>query len=200
MPRDVPSSPAALRNRGPIAEVLRDVLPERGLVLEIASGTGEHAEYFAGLFPGLLWQPSDVDPIALRWTGKRKEEAGLPNLLAPLSLDTTALSWPVAQADAIVCSNMVHISPWEATKGLMRGAGRLLGSGAPLILYGPYRREGVPTAPGNEAFDASLKARDPSWGLRTLEQVSAEARANGLMFERLVEMPANNLTLVFRRE
>jgi hypothetical protein len=200
MPRDVPSSPAAVRNRGPIAEVLRDVLPERGLVLEIASGTGEHVEYFAGLFPGLLWQPSDADSVALRWTGKRKEEAGLPNLLAPLSLDTTALPWPVAQADAIVCSNMVHISPWEATKGLMRGAGQLLGTGAPLILYGPYRREGVPTAPSNEAFDASLKARDPSWGLRTLEQVSAEARANRLVFERLVEMPANNLTLVFRRE
>jgi SAM-dependent methyltransferase len=189
-----------LRNREPIAEVLRSVLPERGLVLEVASGTGEHAEYFAGIFPDLLWQPTDADPVALHWSRARKEKAGRPNLLDPLPLDTTDAAWPVEHADAMLCSNMVHISPWAAAEGLMRGAGRLLGSGAPLILYGPYRRAGVPTAPSNEALDASLRARDPSGGLRTVEQVRAEAEANGFNFERLVEMPANNLTLVFRRD
>src|SRR5439155_3002749 len=131
----LPSSPAALRNRDPIAGVLREVLPERGLVLEIASGTGEHAEYFAGLFPDLLWQPSDADPTALHWSRARKAAAGHPNLLDPLPLDTTDAVWPVEHADALLCSNMVHISPWAATEGLLRGAGRLLGSGAPLILY-----------------------------------------------------------------
>jgi SAM-dependent methyltransferase len=196
----LPSSPAALRNRDPIAEVLRTVLPERGLVLEIASGTGEHAEYFAGLFPDLRWQPTDADPVALHWSRARKEKAGCPNLLDPLPLDTTDAAWPVERADAVLCSNMVHISPWAATEGLMRGAGRLLGSGAPLLLYGPYRRADVPTAPSNEAFDASLRARDSTWGLRTVEQVRAEAQVNGLSFERLVEMPANNLTLIFRRD
>lgn len=197
---DLPSSPAALRNRGPIAEVLRGVLPERGLVLEIASGTGEHAGYFAGVFPDILWQPTDADPVALHWARVRKEAAGWPNLLDPLPLDATEAVWPVEQADAILCINMVHISPWAATQGLMRAAGRLLRRGAPLVLYGPYRRQDVPTAPSNEAFDASLRARDPSWGLRTLEQVRAEAEANGFGFERLVEMPANNVTLIFRRD
>jgi uncharacterized protein DUF938 len=196
----LPNSPAALRNRGPIAEVLRDVLPERGLVLEIAGGTAEHATYFAGLFPDLRWQPTDADPTALHWARVRKEAAGCSNLLDPLPLDATAAEWSVERADAILCINMVHISPWAATQGLMRGAGRLLGSGAALILYGPYRRAEVATAPSNEAFDASLRARDPSWGLRNLEDVRAEAEANGFSFERLVEMPANNLSLVFRRD
>jgi hypothetical protein len=194
----LPSSPAALRNRDPIAHVLRTVLPARGLVVEVASGTGEHAEYFAAAFPALDWQPSDGDAEALAWISARKTAAGLDNLLAPLLLDAAWATWPVAHADTILCCNMVHISAWESTIGLMRGAGRLLSSDAPLILYGPYRRAEVPTAPSNEAFDASLRARDPAWGLRDLDDVRREAEGNGLAFERLVEMPANNLILVFR--
>ena len=192
------SAPATHRNREPIAAVLGEVLPERGSVLEIASGTGEHAAYFSRLFPHLLWQPSDPDPEALASIAAWRAEAGTPNLLEPLRLDATAEAWPIASADAILCVNMVHISPWEATVGLMRGAGRLLPPGAPLILYGPYRRAGVPTAPSNEAFDASLRARDPQWGLRALEAVEAQAERNGLRLERVIEMPANNVTAVFR--
>jgi SAM-dependent methyltransferase len=195
----LPSSPAAQRNRAPIADVLRDELPENGLVLEIASGTGEHAAYFAGLFPDLLWQPSDGDPAALEVIRGWTQSARATNLHDPVGLDAASGDWPVNSADAILCVNMVHISPWEATSGLMRGARRLLAPGAPLILYGPYRRRGVPTAPSNEAFDASLRSRDPRWGLREVEQVEKEAEANELGLTRLVEMPANNLILVFRR-
>jgi SAM-dependent methyltransferase len=192
-------SPAAQRNREPILEVLRKHLPERGMLLEIASGTGEHAAYFAAAFPDLLVQPSDPDPAALASIEEGRVEEGPPNLLRPLALDASAGAWPVEAADAILCVNMVHISPWPATEGLMRGAGRLLAPGAPLVLYGPYRRAGVPTAPSNEAFDQSLRARNPEWGLRDLEAVAAEAARHGLRLERVVEMPANNLTLVFRR-
>jgi hypothetical protein len=192
-------APATERNREPIAAVLREVLPERGTVLEIASGSGEHAVYFAGLFPHLLWQPSDPDPEALESIRAWRGEAGLGNLLEPLRLDAAAETWPIASADAILCVNMVHISPWAATEGLMRGAGRLLIGGAPLLLYGPYRRAGMPTAPSNEAFDESLRARDTRWGLRELEAVAAEAAAGGLALDRVEPMPANNLTLVFRK-
>jgi SAM-dependent methyltransferase len=192
-------APAAGRNREPIAAVLRDVLPGEGLVLEIASGTGQHAVHFARLFPDLVWQPSDSDGEALASIAAWREEAGLANLLAPLRLDAAATDWPVAAAEAVVCVNMVHISPWEATVGLMRGAGSVLASGAPLVLYGAYIREGVPTAPSNLAFDESLKARNPQWGLRTLQAVRAEAEKNGFVFDRLFEMPANNLTVVFRK-
>jgi hypothetical protein len=193
------SAPATERNREPIAAVLREVLPERGLLLEIASGTGEHAVFFAGLFPGLRWQPTDPDPTALASIRAWCDEAGPENLLQPRQLDAAAGRWPVASADAILCVNMVHISPWAATAGLMRGAGRVLAAGAPLVLYGPYRRAAVPTAPSNEAFDESLKARNPEWGLRDLEAVEAEAEGQGLRLERVVEMPANNLTIVLRR-
>jgi hypothetical protein len=193
------SAPATERNREPLAAVLREVLPAEGIVLEIASGTGEHAAYFAASFPDLVWQPSDPDPDSLDSIAAWRDEAGLDNLLAPLRLDAAAQAWPAAAADAILCVNMVHISPWAATAGLMLGAGRLLAAGAPLILYGPYRRAGVPTAPSNEAFDASLKSRNPQWGLRELEAVAAEAEARGLRLDRLFEMPANNLTIVFRR-
>lgn len=192
------SAPATERNREPIAAVLREVLAEWGTLLEIASGTGEHAVYFAGLFPDWMWQPTDPDPAALESSAAWSAEAGTPNLLDPIWLDASAHPWPVSAADAILCINMVHISPWEATVGLMRGAGRALGTGAPLILYGPYRRAGHPTAPSNEAFDGSLKARNPEWGLRELEAVRAEAARRALLLERIVEMPANNLTLVFR--
>lgn len=192
-------APATERNREPIAAVLREVLPQRGTLLEIASGTGEHAVYFAGLFPQLLWQPTDPDPQALESISAWRAEAGPANLLEPLRLDAAAGTWPVDHVDAILCVNMVHISPWAATEGLMRGAGRLLGAGAPLVLYGPYRRSGVPTAPSNEAFHESLKARNSEWGLRDVETVEAEAARRGLRIERVVEMPANNLTLEFRR-
>lgn len=188
-------APAALRNRGAIAEALRADLPAAGLVLEVASGSGEHAAYFADAFPTLDWQPSDPDATALASIAAWSE--GLANVRPPLMLDAAATPWPVAAADAVLCINMVHIAPWEATLGLIAGARRLLAIGAPLILYGPYRRAGVPTAESNEAFDASLKSRDPRWGLRTVEAVSEAA--SGFALDRLVEMPANNLLLVYRR-
>jgi hypothetical protein len=192
-------APAASRNREPIAAILRDVLPAAGHVLEVASGTGEHAVWFAELFPRLVWQPSDPDPEALESIRAWRSDADLPNLLESLRLDAAAEEWPVERADAILCINMVHISPWTATLGLLAGAGRLLPLGAPLILYGPYRRAGIPTAPSNEAFDLSLKARDPSWGLRALEDVADAGEPHGLRFDRLFEMPANNVTAIFRK-
>ena len=187
------------RNARPIADVLREILPERGFVLEIASGTGEHILHFAREFAGLLWQPSDPDPVSLRSIAAWRAESGLFNLLPPLSLDVRAAEWPVEAADAILCINMVHISPWASTLGLLRGAGRLLAPGAPLYLYGAYRQAGIETAPSNEAFDASLKARDPEWGLRQLEDVEAEAAARGFALEAVTPMPANNLSVVFRK-
>lgn len=199
MTDDRRSAPHVARNAEPIAAVLRDVLPGRGLVLEVASGTGEHAVHFARAFPTLLWQPSDPEPAALRSIEAWRAEAGLFNLLPAVSLDARAAEWPVSNADAIVAINMVHISPWSATTGLMRGAGRLLAPGAPLFLYGPYRRAGIETAPSNEAFDESLKARDPEWGLRDLEAVAEAAAAHGFALERVVEMPANNLSVIFRK-
>ncbi len=156
--------------------------------------------HFARAFPQLLWQPSDPEPTALRSIEAWRAEAGLFNLLPPVSLDARAIEWPLARADAILAINMVHISPWSATQGLMRGAGRMLGAGAPLYLYGPYRQADVPTAPSNEAFDQSLKERNAEWGLRDLEQVTAEAESHGLGLERLLPMPANNLSLVLRRK
>ena len=168
-------------------------------MLEVASGTGEHILHFARAFPKLLWQPSDPEPAALRSIEGRRAGSGLFNLLPPVALDARAADWPVPEADAILCINMVHISPWSATAGLLRGAGRLLAEGAPLYLYGPYRRGEVETAPSNEAFDESLRARDPEWGLRRLEEVAAEAAQHGLALERVVEMPANNISAVLRK-
>ena len=193
------SAPHVARNAEPIAEVLREVLPARGLVLEVASGTGEHVLHFARLFPKLLWQPSDPEPAALRSIEAWRAESGLFNLLPPVSLDARAAEWAVVRADAILCINMVHISPWAATAGLLRGAGRLLEAGAPLYLYGAYRQAGVATAPSNEAFDASLRARDPDWGLRELDEVAAEAGKHGLRLDAVVPMPANNLSVVLRK-
>ncbi|WP_311268470.1 DUF938 domain-containing protein [Sphingobium sp. WCS2017Hpa-17] len=189
-------APATQRNRDAIADILRDALPSSGLVLEVASGSGEHAVHFAAAFPALDWQPTDPDPAALASIAAWRAEASLPNLRAPMQLDA-ATDWPVAQADAILCINMVHISPWDATLGLLRGAGAVLPSGGPLYLYGPYTRAGVETAPSNLSFDASLKARDPRWGLRAVEDVMAAANMQGLRFDRLIEMPANNLSLLF---
>lgn len=198
-PNDKRQAPAAARNRDPIAEVLAGVLPETGLVLEIASGSGEHAIWFAERFPGLTWQPSDPDPAALRSIAAWVAQSGLQNLRAPVTLDAADHDWPVGSADAIACINMIHISPWSATEGLMAGAARLLPAGGPLYLYGPYRRGGAHTAPSNEAFDESLRARDPAWGIRDMEAVIEAAEAAGLAFERAVAMPANNFSLILRR-
>jgi hypothetical protein len=193
------SAPHVARNAGPIADVLRGVLPERGFVLEMASGSGEHVLHFAREFTKLLWQPSDPDPVAIRSIEAWRIEAGLFNLLPAIALDARAAEWPVARADAILAINMVHISPWAATAGLMRGAARLLGEGTPLYLYGAYRQAGVATAPSNEAFDESLRARDPDWGLRDLDAVVAEAEKNGFRLDCVTPMPANNLSVVFRK-
>ncbi len=192
-------APAAGRNMGPIGDVLADWLPAFGLVLEIASGTGEHALAFARRFPGLEWQPSDPDPSALASIASWREE-GPPNLLPPVELDAGARDGPVDRADAMLCINMVHISPWEASLGLLDGAGRLLGEGAPLILYGPWLEEGVATTPTNQAFDISLRDRDPSWGLRQVEIFAREAALRGLVLGGRVEMPSNNLMLRFDRK
>ena len=187
------------RNTAPIVEVLRGVLPDSGLVLEVASGTGEHALAFARAFPHLLWQPTDADPVALRSVEAWRTADSVPNLMAPVHLDAVGDAWPVEEAAAVVCINMVHISPWTATVGLLAGAGRVLGSGAPLYLYGPYRQAGVETAPSNEDFDLSLKSRNPEWGLRNLEDMAAEAERHGLVLDVVVPMPANNLSVVFRK-
>lgn len=188
-------APATLRNRVAIADVLRAVLPRSGTVLEIASGSGEHAAYFAGEFPALEWQPSDPDGAAL--TSITAWCDGIDNILPPIDLDAAAPAWAVSHADAVLCVNMLHISPWAATLGLMAGAARVLEPGAPLLVYGPFLQANVPTAPSNIAFDESLRARDPAWGIRSVGTV-AEA-ASGFALERTIEMPANNLMLVFRR-
>lgn len=199
MTDDRRTAPHVARNADPIAEVLRSILPARGLVLEIASGSGEHVVHFARTFPRLLWQPSDPEPAALRSIAAWRAETGLFNLLQPVSLDTRAAAWPVAQADAVLAINMVHISPWAATAGLMRGAGQLLAPGAPLYLYGAYFQADVEPAPSNVAFDQSLRSRNPEWGVRHLDAVCEEAGAHGFMLESVVPMPANNLSVVLRK-
>ena len=193
------SAPAALRNREPIAEVLAEWLPARGTILEIASGTGEHAAYFAQRFPGLDWQPSDLHPDALASIAAWRDELGLPNLRSPLALDAAASEWPVERADAVLSINMVHISPWVAALGLLDGAARILQAGSPLILYGPWLKDDAPTAPSNLDFDADLKRRDPEWGLRRVEDFAAAAEDRGLSLETTRAMPANNLMLLLRR-
>jgi hypothetical protein len=192
-------APHVARNTGPILEALRETLPEKGLVLEVASGSGEQSAAFARAFPKLLWQPSDPDPAALASIDAWRQSEALFNLLPAIELDARATGWRIASAEAIVCINMVHISPWSACLGLIHGAGRLLEPGMPLYLYGPYRQASVETAPSNEAFDQSLKSRNPEWGLRNLEDVAGEAERHGLALERAVPMPSNNLSLIFRR-
>jgi SAM-dependent methyltransferase len=193
------TAPAAERNKDPILDVLRRVLPPRGVVLEVASGTGQHAVHMAVALPGLVWQPSDPDPDARASISAWIEETGAANVLPPLALDVRSVPWPIARADAVVCINMIHIAPWTAAEHLVAGAGRILGPGAPLVLYGPYRRNGRHTAASNEAFDADLRRRNPDWGVRDLEAVAALAAENGLALAEVVEMPANNLTVVLRR-
>ena len=192
-------APATARNRDAILAVLQNALPTSGLVLEIASGTGEHIVDFAGHFPALTWQPSDYDRLGLASIAAWSAEAGHPNLRQPVQLDASADDWPIDQADAILCINMVHISPWAATQGLMAGAGRIVPPGGLLYLYGPYLRDGVDTAPSNLAFDANLKAQNPDWGLRDLGAVADLAANHGLHLEQVIDMPANNLSLIFRR-
>lgn len=193
------SSPSALRNRDPIADLLRPVLPESGTVLEIASGSGEHVIHFASLFPNLVWQPSDPSPQA-RASIEHLAATGTPtNVLPPLNIDASSQSWPVERADAMIAINMVHISPWSATQGLLKGAGQLLPAGGVLVLYGPYRRQGLPFVPSNVEFDASLRARNPAWGIRLLEDVASLAEHSGMAMTSITEMPANNLGVVFTR-
>ncbi len=189
-------APATLRNRAPIAAVLADLLPPRGTVLEIASGSGEHCAFFADRFPLLSWQPSDPDPAALASIAAWCRD--LPNIRPALSIDAAA-PWPAGSADAIFCANMIHIAPWKATRGLFAGAARWLGAGAPLILYGPFVRDDAATASSNLAFDQSLRARDPAWGLRDVAAVDAVVAENGFQRTALIGMPANNLMLVYRR-
>ena len=194
------SAPAALRNREAIAAVLGDWLPSSGLVLELASGTGQHVVHFAPLFPMLEWQPSDPDAGALASIAAWQTHAGYANLHAPIRVDACDADWPIERADAILSINMVHISPWEASLGLLDGAARLLAPGAPLVLYGPWIVEGVVTAPSNLAFDASLKERDPRWGLRSLAQFADAAVSRGFALADLRVMPANNVMLRFERQ
>ena len=194
------SSPAAARNREPILEVLRAHLPPRARVLEAASGSGEHAVWFARALPEVRWRPSDRDAAALASISARREAEGPANLLAPIRLDAAdPESWPDDQFDAIVCINMIHIAPWAAAEGLMRLAARVLEPGGLLYLYGPFREADRPFAPSNAAFDESLRSRDPAWGVRDREAVEALAQAQGLERVARAEMPANNLSLVFRK-
>lgn len=198
-PTDKRHAPATLRNRDAIVAVLADWLPATGTMLEVASGSGEHAVHFAAAFPQFDWQPSDPDPAGLTSIAAYRAEACLANIAQPVALDAAATQWPVDRADAILCINMVHISPWEATLGLFAGAARLLAPGAPLILYGPYIEPDVPTATSNLAFDDSLRSRNPAWGLRDTGVVKAAAADAGLAFAERRAMPANNLMLLFRR-
>lgn len=194
-------APATLRNRAAILEALHTILPAAGTVLEIASGTGEHAAFFAPrLGPSLTWQPSDVEADALASIDAHAADSNCPRIAPALRLDVTAPDWPVERADAILCCNMIHIAPWAVAEGLLAGAGRILNAGAPLILYGPFRRDGRHTAESNAAFDRSLRDRDPSWGVRDLDrEVIPEAARHGLAFGSILDMPANNLIAVFRR-
>lgn len=192
-------APAAQRNRQPILDVLRPELPAKGTVLEIASGTGEHVVHFAAARPDLVFQPSDPDASARASIDDWVRTLGLGNVRPAMLLDVTAQAWPVERADAVLCSNMIHISPWQATEGLVAGAGRVLPPQGLLFLYGPYRRGGRHTAPSNEAFDQDLRRRNPAWGVRDLEAVADLAAANGFAPPRIVEMPANNLAVLFRR-
>ena len=192
-------APAADRNKGPILDVLRRVLPQRGTVLEVASGTGQHVAHFAASLAHLEWQPTDRSDQDFASIVAWCAAAGVANVRAPLVLDVTTEPWPLDAVDAILCANMIHIAPWTACLGLLRGAGQHLASGGPLVLYGPFRIGGVHTAPSNEAFDADLRARDPAWGVRDLDEVARAAVPHGLVLEERVAMPANNLTVVFRR-
>jgi Protein of unknown function (DUF938) len=192
-------APAAARNRTAILEVLRCHLPEQGLVLEVASGSGEHAAHFARALPNLEFQPSDPDPDARASIDSWVASLELTNVRPALALDATFEAWPIRAADGVLCINMIHIAPWAAAIGLVRGAATVLAKGGVLYFYGPFRRDGTHIAPGNEAFDRSLRAQNPDWGVRDLEAVAKLAFAHGFALPRVETMPANNLSLVFKR-
>jgi SAM-dependent methyltransferase len=193
-------APAAERNRQPILDVLRRVLPPTGLVLEVASGTGQHVTFFSQHLPALQWQPTDASPEALQSIEAWVDDAARENLLAPLELDVRSPQWPVTQADALLCINMIHISPWEATEALFQGASQLLRGGSPLISYGPYRLHGEHTAPSNAAFDQSLRSRNARWGVRDIDELRELGGRTGFALEERVGMPANNMILVWTRD
>ena len=192
-------APAAARNREPIHDVLRRVLPPAGTVLEIASGSGEHTAYLAERLPALIFQPSDPDPDARASVDAWSASLALPNVRPALALDVTQDDWGVTSAGAVVCINMIHIAPWACCEALLRGAARLLPEGGPLYLYGPYKFGGAHTAASNEAFDASLRGRNPLWGVRDLDEVVRAAGSVGLVLEETVAMPANNFSVILRR-
>lgn len=192
--------PAPERNKGPILDVLNRVLPAEGSALELASGSGQHAVHFARHLPGWRWQPSDMDDGNLASIAAWVEDEGLGNLCPPLRIDVTADDWGAPSFDGIYCANMVHIAPWECAVGLVAGAGRHLADGGTLALYGPYRVGGAHTAPSNEAFDQGLRSRDASWGVRDMEAMIELAGRVGIDFVERVPMPANNQTLIFRKE
>jgi len=195
------ASPAYERNREPIARALGDVLPAKGTVLELASGSGAHAGFFAQRFPSLVWQPSDVDPVAVESCRAWQMELERGNLLPPLELDVSRSSWPAQRYDAILAINLLHISPYPIVpRGLFAGAARVLAVGGPVVLYGPFFRDDHPTARSNLEFDASLRSRNPEWGVRRLGDVVAIARESGFELERIVEMPANNVVVVVRKQ
>jgi SAM-dependent methyltransferase len=196
---DRPYSPAADRNKQPILEVLRQLLPERGSALEIASGTGQHVSWFAASLPHWTWQPTDAQPDVLNTIAQRIAQQGLTHVRAPLLLDVMAPRWlpDDARFDAIYCANMLHIAPWATCAALMRGSARHLAPGGALITYGPYLEDGVPTSAGNLAFDRSLREQDPDWGIRRREDVAQEAARAGLQLSARHAMPANNLLLVW---
>jgi len=196
------SSPSAARNKDPVLAVLTRMFPKTGSVLEIGSGTGEHVAHFAKALTGLTWQPSEFDAESRASIAAWIASEDLDNVRPPVALDASANPWPVeddAPFDAILSMNMIHIAPWEAGLGVLCGAGRLLRPGGVLAFYGPFARGGAHTSPSNAAFDESLKRRNPSWGVRDLDDVVREAGAQGLALDEVVEMPANNLTVVFRR-
>ena len=192
-------SAAAERNRDPILAVLRRHLPPTGLVLEVGSGTGQHIVHFGSLLPALVWQPSDPDAELRHSIRVRTEQAGLGNVRPPLDLDVARFPWPLSEADAVVSINMIHIAPWEAVTALFTGAGTMVAAGGPLYLYGPFRRHGRHTAPSNERFDGQLRAQDPAWGLRDLEAVVEQGGLAGFQLVEVVDMPANNLSVVFSK-
>jgi hypothetical protein len=192
-------SPSAERNRAPISEVLSQVLPERGVILEISSGTGQHVVHFARAMPNLIWQPSERDDDCLRSIVAWLSVEQLPNVRPPLHLDVSASPWPITSAAALVCINMIHIAPWSAAQALFRGGEGLLSGGGVVCLYGPFRRQGRHTSPSNEAFDELLRRQDPDWGVRDLDEVARLADTAGFDLLQTHEMPSNNLTVVFRK-
>lgn len=192
-------SPSAERNKGPVAEVLEQVLSNEGLVLEVSSGTGQHVVHFARRMPHLTWQPSERDDESLHSIAHWMADEALPNIRPAIRLDVTEQPWPISAAAAVICLNMIHIAPWSAGEALIRGASGIVGPGGTLFLYGPFRREGRHTAPSNEAFDRQLRSVDPEWGVRDLEDVARVAAAHGFSAPHVFNMPANNLSVAFRR-